>query len=335
MTHCRGMARRARVVIVGAGFGGLGAARALARSEAEITVIDRRNYHLFQPLLYQVATAALSPADIAWPIRSLLRGQSNARVVMDRVCGLDRAGRFVLTEDGRRFPYDCLVLATGARHAYFGRDAEWAPVAPGLKKIDAATEIRQRVLLAFERAENGEDAAERASLLTSVIVGAGPTGVELAGAIAELARDALARDFRRIDPRTARILLVEAGSRVLPAFDERLSVKAQAALERLGVEVRLGVPVAECTAEGVQIGAEQISARTIVWAAGVMASSAGNWLGVETDRAGRVRVAPDLSVPGMMASTPSATPSSSPPATAGRCPELRRRQGRWAGMPGD
>ncbi len=289
----------ARVVIVGAGFAGLSAARALAKSDAEVTVIDRRNYHLFQPLLYQVATSALSPADIAWPARGLLSRQRNARVVMARVSGIDTAARAVLTEDGRRYPYDHLVLATGARHAYFGHDADWAPVAPGLKKIDDATDIRRRVLLAFERAESEDDPAERERLLTFVVVGGGPTGVEMAGAIAELARHTLRRDFRRIDPRWTRVLLVEAGPRLLAAFDERLSRKAAAALEHLGVEVRLGAPVTSCTAEGVVLGGEMVGARTIVWAAGVMASPAAKWLDAETDRAGRVRVAPDLSVPGL------------------------------------
>jgi len=289
---------RPAVVIVGAGFGGLAAARELARSEAEVTVIDRRNYHLFQPLLYQVATSALSPADIAWPVRGLLARQANAHVVMDRVVGVDSPQRRVVTESGRTFPYDYLVLATGARHAYFGHDEAWAPVAPGLKKIDDATDIRRRVLIAFERAEAEEDEAERARLMTFVIVGGGPTGVEMAGAIAELARHTLKRNFRRIDPSAARVILVEAGPRVLAAFDAKLSAKAQLQLERLGVEVRTSVPVTDCSAAGVMIGSEPIPARTIVWAAGVMASPAGKWLGVETDRAGRVAVEPDLSVAG-------------------------------------
>ncbi len=293
----RPAAPRPRVVIVGAGFGGLEAARALARADADVTVIDRRNYHLFQPLLYQVATAALSPAEIAWPIRGLLSQQRNARVVMCRVTGIDREDRAVLTDDGRRFAYDYLVLATGARHAYFGRE-DWAGVAPGLKKVDDATGIRARVLTAFERAETCDDPAERDRLLTFVVVGAGPTGVEMAGAIAELARRALARDFRHIDPKATRTVLVEAGPRVLPAFDPRLSEKAKAQLERLGVEVRLRSPVTECSAEGVCVGGEAIGARTIVWAAGVMASPAARWLGAPADRAGRLLVAPDLSVPG-------------------------------------
>lgn len=291
-------ARRPAVVIVGAGFGGLAAARELARAEADVTVIDRRNYHLFQPLLYQVATSALSPADIAWPVRGLLARQANARVVMDRVVAVDVQARTVATESGRSIPYDYLVLATGARHAYFGHDEEWAPVAPGLKKIDDATDIRRRVLIAFERAEAEEDADERARLMAFAVVGGGPTGVEMAGAIAELARHTLKRDFRRIDPRTARVILIEAGPRVLAAFDERLSAKARAQLERLGVEVRTEARVTGCSAAGVTLGGETIAARTIVWAAGVMASAAGKWLGAGTDRAGRVVVGPDLSVPG-------------------------------------
>jgi NADH dehydrogenase len=297
MTSRQDGARRSRVVIVGAGFGGLAAARALARAAAEVTVIDRRNYHLFQPLLYQVATAALSPADVAWPVRGLLSRQRNARVVMARVTDIDARRRVVLAEEGWAFPYDYLVLATGARHGYFGRD-DWSDVAPGLKKIDDATDIRRRILLAFERAETTGNPAERAPLLTFVVVGAGPTGVEMAGAIAELARRTLARDFRHIDPRAARVLLVEAGARVLPSFDPQLSARAERALRRLGVELRLGAPVTECSAEGVTAGGEVIGARTIVWAAGVIASPAGHWLGAETDRAGRIRVGPDLSVRG-------------------------------------
>lgn len=288
---------RPRIVIVGAGFAGLACARALAGAAAEVTVIDRRNYHLFQPLLYQVATAALSPADIAWPIRRLLRGQTNARVVMARVTGVDVAGRAVLTESGARFPYDHLVIATGARHAYFGRE-DWEPFAPGLKKIDDATLIRCRILSAFEAAETEADAAERRRRLTFVVVGGGPTGVEMAGAIAELARLTLARDFRRIDPRAARVVLVEAGPRLLAAFDPRLSARAARALARLGVELRLGAPVTGCDAEGVTVAGQRIPAGMVVWGAGVAASPAGRWLGAETDRAGRVRVLPDLTLPG-------------------------------------
>lgn len=287
---------RPHVVIVGAGFGGLAAARGLARSPVSVTLVDRRNYHLFQPLLYQVATAALSPADIAWPIRGILRGQDNVQVQMGRVGGVDTARREVLVED-RRLPYDWLVLATGARHSYFGRD-DWEEAAPGLKKIADATAIRERILLAFERAEVATDAAERAALLTFVVVGGGPTGVEMAGAIAELARHALAADFRTIDPRMARVILVEAGPRLLPAFPERLSARTAAALTGLGVELRLGAPVTGCDAGGVTVAGERIDARTVVWGAGVVASPAARWLGVEPDRAGRVPVTHDLSVPG-------------------------------------
>lgn len=288
---------RPRIVIVGAGFGGLSAAHELAGAEADVTVIDRRNYHLFQPLLYQVATAGLSPAQIASPIRAILRRAANTQVLLGRVTGIDKAARTVTLED-RTLPYDYLVLATGARHAYFGHD-EWESVAPGLKKIDDATAIRRRILTAFESAEASEDReARRRRLLTFVVIGGGPTGVEMAGAIAELARVALRNDFRNIDPREARIVLVEAGSRVLAAFPPVLSVAAQRALERLGVEVRLGTPVTRCDEEGVSIGDEPLAAATIVWAAGVAASSAARWLGAEKDRAGRVVVGPDLTVSG-------------------------------------
>jgi NADH:quinone reductase (non-electrogenic) len=288
--------RLPRVVIVGAGFGGLAAASGLARAKADVTVIDRHNYHLFQPLLYQVATAALSPAEIAWPIRNILRDQKNTRVLLGRVTGIDVAGRAVLMGE-RRVPYDTLVLATGARHAYFGHD-DWEAVAPGLKKIDDATAIRRRILLAFEHAEIAEDALARERLLTFVIVGGGPTGVELAGTLAELARKALAADFRHIDSRETRVILAEAGPRVLSAFPARLSAVAARALERLGVETVLGHPVTAVDAEGVEIDGKRIRAATVLWAAGVAASPAGKWLGAERDGAGRIKVAPDLSVPG-------------------------------------
>lgn len=286
---------RPHIVIVGAGFGGLSAANALSRADADVTVIDRRNYHLFQPLLYQVATAGLSPAQIASPIRAILRHAVNVRVVLGRVTGVDKERRTVTLED-RTVSYDQLVIATGARHAYFGHD-EWEGVAPGLKKIDDATMIRRRILQAFEHAEVSDDAAARRRLLTFVVIGAGPTGVEMAGAIAELAKVALRRDFRTIDPADARIVLVEAGPRVLAAFPPMLSAAAQRSLERLGVEVRLGTAVTQCDAEGVTIGNERLDAATIVWGAGVAASSAAKWLGVEKDRAGRVAVGPDLTVP--------------------------------------
>jgi NADH dehydrogenase len=290
-----------RVVIVGAGFGGLSAAKTLAGKPFDITVIDQHNYHLFQPLLYQVATAGLSPADIASPIRGILAREQNVNVILGKVSAIDTERREVLA-DGRRVPYDILILATGARHAYFGH-GEWAASAPGLKTIDDATYIRRRILLAFEKAETETDPAERARLLNFVIVGGGPTGVEMAGAIAELANRALAKDFRSIDPRAARIILVEAAPRLLTPFDPPLSEAARTSLEQLGVEVRTGSAVTALDDAGVSIGqgseATRIEARTVVWAAGVMASPAGQWLGVETDRAGRVKVAPDLSVPGL------------------------------------
>jgi NADH dehydrogenase len=286
-----------RIVIIGAGFGGLAAATALRRADAEVLVVDRQNHHLFQPLLYQVATAGLSPADIAWPIRSLLRRQKNARVLMGEVGAVDAAGKRVFL-DGRPLSYDALVIATGATHGYFGRD-EWAVHAPGLKTLDDATGIRRRLLTAFERAEACEDPAERARLLTIVIVGGGPTGVELAGAVAELARRTLARDFRAIDPAKTRVLLVEAGPRVLANFPESLSAYTARALLHLGVELRLGQPVTHCGAEGVRIGDEALPAATVIWAAGVAASPAARWLGLEADRAGRVAVTPTLQAPGI------------------------------------
>jgi NADH:ubiquinone reductase (H+-translocating) len=286
---------RPHVVIIGAGFGGLSAAKGLSRAPFEITVVDRHNYHLFQPLLYQVATAALSPGDIAGPIRGVLRRQQNASVILAKVSGIDVVRREVIAE-GRRIPFDDLVIATGAEHAYFGND--WASYAPGLKTIDDATYLRRRILLAFERAETEPDAAERRRLLNFVVVGGGPTGVEMAGAIAELAKRALASDFRSIDPRSARIILLEAGPRLLPSFDPALSETARRSLEQLGVEVRLGSGVTDCDGASVAIGHERIETRTIIWAAGVKASPAAEWLKVESDRAGRVKVQGDLSVPG-------------------------------------
>jgi NADH dehydrogenase len=285
-----------RVVIVGGGFGGLSVACGLAGKPFAVTLIDRNNHHVFQPLLYQVATAGLSPADIASPIRHILRRQKNASVMLAEVTNLDLKNKRVLAED-RCIPYDYLVLATGARHAYFGRD-DWARFAPGLKSLDDATYLRQRILLAFERAEAEPDAEERRRLMTFVVVGGGPTGVEMAGAIAELAKRALASDFRSIDPRCARIILVEAAPRILTPFTEALSDAARRSLEQLGVELRLGEAVSGCSCEGVALGDQFIGARTIIWAAGVMASPAGRWLGTETDRAGRVKVRADLSVPG-------------------------------------
>src|SRR5215467_5431877 len=285
-----------RVVIIGAGFAGLTAAKTLARAAFDVTVIDQHNYHLFQPLLYQVATAGLSPADIASPIRSILRDQKNTTVVLARVSGIDVGQRQVCAET-LRFTFDDLIVATGARHAYFGHP-EWMPHAPGLKTIDDATYLRRRILLAFEKAETEPDPNERRRLLNFVVVGGGPTGVEMAGAIAELAKRALAADFRLIDPRSARIILLEAGPRLLPSFEPSLSAAAQRSLEKLGVEVRLDSSVTEVDATGVSIGSERIETRTAIWAAGVMASPAGRWLDTETDRAGRVMVDPDLTLPG-------------------------------------
>lgn len=288
---------RPRVVILGAGFGGLAAAKALARAPVDVTVIDQRNHHLFQPLLYQVATAGLSPADIATPIRSVIGRNANTEVLLGTVTGVDRAAREVILAD-RRLAYDTLVIATGARHAYFGHD-EWERFAPGLKRVEDATVIRRRILLAFEQAEGAMTQEERRRLLNFCVIGAGPTGVEMAGAIAELARVALARDFHHIDPRDARVILVEAGPRVLPAFDERLSAKALGALQALGIEVRLGSPVTRCDATGITLsGGERIETSTIVWGAGVAASPAAGWLGVPPDRVGRVPVGPDLTLPG-------------------------------------
>lgn len=285
-----------RVVVIGAGFGGLSAAWGLRNSAFHVTLFDQHNYHLFQPLLYQVATAALSPADIAGPVRSIVRDYRNVSVVLAQITGVDVARNEVLAE-GRRIPFDDLIIATGARHAYFGHD-DWAAYAPGLKTIDDATYLRRRILLAFEKAETEPDPAERRRLMNFVIVGGGPTGVEMAGAIAELAKRALAADFRVIDPRSARVILVEAGPRLLPAFDAALSAAALRSLQSLGVEVRVGASVTEVDAGGVSVGQERIEARTVVWAAGVMASGAGRWLGAETDGAGRVIVNDDLSVPG-------------------------------------
>jgi NADH dehydrogenase len=285
---------RPRIVIVGAGFGGLFAAQALARVDADLTVVDRHNYHLFQPLLYQVATAGLPPSDVAWPIRSILRRQRNATVLLGEVLGVDTARRAIMLGE-RALPYDYLVLATGSTHSYFGHD-DWQPFAPGLKSIDDATAIRRRVLRAFEAAEMETDEKKRDRLLRFVIVGGGPTGVELAGTIAELARFTLAADFRRIDPRGAKIVLVEAGPRVLAAFKEAQSEYALRSLEKLGVEVRLSSAVTACDANGASIGTERLESATVIWAAGVAASPAGRWLGVATDRAGRVPVGPDLAV---------------------------------------
>jgi NADH dehydrogenase len=288
---------RPHVVIVGGGFAGLWAARALAGDDVRITLVDRGNHHLFQPLLYQVATAGLTAPDIAAPLRHILRSQANATVLMGTVVAIDADARRLRLEDGSALDYDALLLASGATHAYFGHD-EWAPHAPGLKTLDDALHIRRRILSAFERAEAETDPEARRALLTFAIVGGGPTGVELAGTLAEIARHTLKSEFRRIDPRSARVLLLEAGPRVLSTFPPALSARAKRHLERLGVEVRTGGAVQAIDATGVQCAGERIEARTVLWAAGVAASPLGRMLGAPLDRAGRVQVAPDLSVPG-------------------------------------
>ncbi|HEV2405427.1 MAG TPA: NAD(P)/FAD-dependent oxidoreductase [Ktedonobacterales bacterium] len=293
-----------RIVIVGAGFGGLRAARALGRTRARVTVIDRNNHHLFQPLLYQVATAGLSPADISAPIRGVLRRQRNTDVLLAEVTGVDMQRREVVAQsraDGQpmRIPYDYLVLATGAGQSYFGHD-EWEPFAPGLKSIEDATELRRKILLAFEaaEAEMATDPQKAQARLTFVIVGGGPTGVELAGTIAEVARKSLVRDFRHINPASARILLVEAMPRLLATFPPSLAKRVERKLGKLGVEVRTNTRVTNIDDGGVYLDGKRLAAQTVVWAAGVRASPAGAWLGTETDRAGRVLVNGDLSVPG-------------------------------------
>jgi NADH:ubiquinone reductase (H+-translocating) len=287
------------VVIVGGGFGGVACARGLRGAPVRITLVDRRNHHLFQPLLYQVASAALAPGDIAEPIRALLADQENARVLLGEVVSVDLAARRLRLVD-RELPYDHLVLAAGATHSYFGRP-DWEAVAPGLKTLDDALEIRQQVLLAFERAEWTADPAERRRLLSFVVVGGGPTGVELAGALSEIARRTLAQDFRHIDPTAARVVLVEAGGGLLQGFADPLRRSAAAQLQRIGVEVRLGRPVVEVDDGGVVLGGdapERIEARTVLWAAGVAGAPLGRSLGVALDRAGRVEVDPDLRLPG-------------------------------------
>ncbi len=284
------------VVIVGAGFGGLEAARKLGRAPVRVTVIDRRNHHLFQPLLYQVATAGLSPADIAVPVRSILRKHDNVSVLKDEVVTVDARARKLATRR-RTIEYDYLVIATGAQYSYFGH-GDWRDLAPGLKSVDDATAIRSKILESFEQAEMADSDAARRRLLTFVLVGAGPTGVEMAGAIAELANRALARDFRAIDPRSARIVLVEAGPRVLPGFAEPLAAYAHRTLERMGVEVRCNAAVGELEAGAVLAGRETLRADTVIWCAGVEAD-AGRRLGADSDQGGRVKVAADLSVPGL------------------------------------
>jgi NADH dehydrogenase len=287
---------RPHVVIVGAGFAGLSAAKELARAPVDVTLVDRRNHHLFQPLLYQVATAALNPSDIAYPIRSAVRDARNVRTLLGTVEHIDPATRTV-TLDRDSLSYDYLVLATGATHTYFGNDS-WREVAPGLKTIEDALEIRRRVLLAYEEAEREEDEDARRAWLTFVVIGGGPTGVELAGSLSEIGRHTIARDFRRIDPTSVRVILVEGHDRVLPPYPEDLSAKAQRQLEDLGVEVVTGKNAKELDASGVTVGDRRIHARTILWAAGVAASPLGKQLGAETDRAGRVVVEQDLSIAG-------------------------------------
>lgn len=284
-----------RVIIIGGGFAGLSAAQALKGSGAQILLLDKENHHCFQPLLYQVATAALAASDVAWPIRYVMRGRADVTVLMLAVDGVDAARKVVKTRLGE-IAYDFLIVATGAAHSYFGHET-WAKAAPGLKSIDDATLIRRRLLLAFERAEASVDRDERARLLTFVIVGGGPTGVELAGAIAELARGALPPEFHRADPRAASILLLEAGPRILSTFPERLSDYARHALDRMGVEVRMGTAVEEVHETKVVAGGKDIPAGVILWAAGVRASPAADWLGVPGDRAGRIAVGPDLTPP--------------------------------------
>lgn len=297
------MAKRARrkpeIIIIGAGFGGLAAARGLRRARANVTLIDRQNHHLFQPLLYQVATAALSPADIAAPIRAIVRNYRNTRVLLDSVASVDTAGHRVLLESGTALPYDALVIATGARHSYFGRDA-WAADAPGIKTIDDAIRVRSKILVAMERAETDrqENPVTRDQHLSFVVIGGGPTGVEMAGAIAELTRHAADLDFRHLSPSCIHVMLVQSADRLLPAFPPALSEKAKQSLEALGVEVRLGERVTDIGSNMVMIGERRIPAAVIVWAAGVKASPAAQWLGATADAAGRVIVRPNLSVPG-------------------------------------
>jgi NADH:ubiquinone reductase (H+-translocating) len=288
---------RQHVVIIGAGFGGLEAARALSKSEADITLIDRRNFHLFQPLLYQVATAALSPGDIAWPTRSIFRNRKNVNVLMSDITGVDTVARTV-TDGTAVIPYDYLIIATGAAHSYFGHD-EWAQFAPALKTIDDALKIRERLLLAFERAELSSDPEERLRCMTTVIVGGGATGVEMAGAIAELAHRTLLGEFRQIQPEKTRIILIEAGPRILPTFPEHMSEIARQSLQSMGVEVRTGSQVTDCNINGVALsGGGHLDAATVIWAAGVAASPAGAWLDSARDRAGRVEVTANLTVKG-------------------------------------
>ena len=292
--------KKPKVVIVGAGFGGLAVVRALEKAPVDIVLIDRSNHHLFQPLLYQVASAVLSPAEIAMPIRRLLAHLPHVTVMMGEVTSVDHDRKTVQANIGNRienFDYDYLVLATGARHTYFGNE-HWEPIAPGLKTIDDARGIRNRLLIAFEQAEMAKDPDEVQRLLTVAVVGGGPTGVEMAGTIAELAHAALSKQFRRINPKQTRVVLIEGGPRVLATFPEHLSRAAEKSLQKLGVEVLLGAPVSDCTPDKIVVGDQEIPVGTIIWAAGVKASPAAAWLGAEADRAGRVKVEPDFHVPG-------------------------------------
>ncbi len=289
------MSKFHHVVVVGAGFGGIQVVQRLKNTNVRITLIDKQNYHLFQPLLYQAATALLAPSEIAWPIRYLARKRSDVTTLLAKVVDVNKENKQVMLENGDVITYDTLVLATGARHAYFGND-HWAKYAPGLKVLDDATSIRQKILLAFEKAEREPNAEERAALLTFVVIGAGPTGVELAGTIAELAHFTLVGEFRNFDVRNTRVVLIEAADYILPVFKKNLSLYAQNALQKLGVEVVLGKPVSACDEQGVVFGGQLLKSRTILWAAGVQASNAATWLDVKADNVNRVIVEKDLSV---------------------------------------
>jgi NADH dehydrogenase len=325
-----------RIVIGGGGFGGLAAARALRNAPAEVIVIDRTNHHLFQPLLYQVATSVLTPGQIASPIRGILGKQRNTTVILGEVTGVDKDQKYVLVRDadreGVRLPYDYLILATGVTHSYFGHN-EFEQFAPGLKSLADAVAVRNKILLAFEQAEAEEDPSRHRELLTFVLVGAGPTGVEMAGAIAIMVRSTLKKEFRRIDPAAARIVLVDMAPRVLPPFSEELSSAAKQRLESLGVEIRLGHSVDQIDADGVVVAGERIASKTVIWTAGVSPSPAGKWLGVQTDRAGRVRVEKDLTIPGhpeifVVGDTASLDQNGKPlPGVA----QVAMQQGRYAG----
>src|ERR1700758_566344 len=325
-----------RIVIVGGGFGGMAAAKALKNTAAQVILIDRTNHHLFQPLLYQVATAALTPSQIATPIRSIFRKQKNVTVILGEVTGVDKERKFVFVSDADRdrvpVPYDYLILATGATHSYFGHN-EFEQYAPGLKSLADAVSSRNKILQAFEQAEAEEDPSSHPDLLTFILVGAGPTGVEMASALGILVRTTLKSDFRRIDPASARIVLVDMASRVLPPFSEDLSEAAKQRLEKLGVEVRLGHSVDRIDSDGITVAGERISSRTVIWTAGVAPSPAGKWLNADTDRAGRVRIQPDLTVPGhpeifVIGDTATLSQDGKP---LGGVAQVAMQQGRYAG----